>query len=43
MREVRHTYIVLVGKREAKGPIGTSVRRWKIGMDVEKARCQDME
>jgi hypothetical protein len=25
---------VLVGKREAKGTIGTSGRRWKIGMDV---------
>jgi hypothetical protein len=34
MREVRHTYKVLVGKCEVKGLIGTSRSRWKIGMDV---------
>jgi hypothetical protein len=38
MREKRNAYTILVGKAEAKKPLGTPRRRWvdNIKMDLER-------
>jgi hypothetical protein len=43
--ELRNAYRVLVGKREGKGPLGRSRRRWEdnIKMDLGEIKWEDVD